>query len=77
MGHRFLSFTAKEYHQMVKRQVIHGYYSWPGKMESFATISKFSTLDIYYHSTQYLSSLQVLPSGPPSHQGGAWPGRRY
>jgi len=32
MGHGFLSFTVKDYNQMMKRQVMHGYHSWPGKI---------------------------------------------
>jgi len=47
MGYGFLSLTAKEYHQMVKRQVIHGYHAWPGKIESFAATANFSALDIH------------------------------
>jgi len=62
MGHGFLSLTAKDHQQMVKRQVIHGYYSWPGKKESFATSAKFSALDIHLRSTKYLSSLLALHS---------------
>jgi len=68
VGHGFLSFTAKEYHQMVKRQFIHG---WPGKIECFALLQKLSVLDTYYHSTQYLSSLQVLHPYLLADQGGA------
>jgi len=33
----------------------------PGlEKQYFATTAKFSALDIHYHSTQYVSSLQVL-----------------
>jgi len=37
----------KNYHQMVKRLVIYGYYSWPGEIESFATAANLSALDIH------------------------------
>ena len=53
---------------MVKRQFIHG---WPGKIECFALLQKLSVLDTYYHSTQYLSSLQVLHPYLLADQGGA------
>ena len=43
----------------------------------FATTARFSTLDIHWHSTQHLSSLQVLHSYLFSDQGGIWPERRY
>jgi len=40
-------------------------------------LQKLSALDIHYHSTQYLSSLQVLHSYLPSDQEGALTERRY
>jgi len=41
------------------------------KNQTFCTTAKFSALDIQYHNTQYLSSLQVLHSCRAVASGGA------
>jgi len=73
MGRGFRSVTAKEYHQMVKRQVIRGYHSWPGKIEFLSTTAVLPTFPLWISTSTAalnLSSLKVLLS---SGQGGTWP----
>jgi len=81
-GTQFSMFHCKRI-QKTPSKVNHGYYSWPGKIESFVTTANFSALDIHYHNTPYLSALgcytrnSLLIREVPDQSGGIDEGCNY